>query len=159
MIAAPAQEGMARVLRWLLIVLMVAMTAAIFTQVFSRYVLQDSIPWTEEVARYILVYITFVGGALAVFENTHLKVELVVDLLSPRWQRGLHLFSASLIAMTAILLIYYGGRFTWLSRNTISPAIDQPLSWIYAVMPLAGVLMLIFAVLQIAGDLVRGRSG
>lgn len=157
MIAEPVQERMAQILRWLMIVLMVAMTATIFTQVFSRYVLQSSIPWTEEVARYILVYIAFVGGALAVFEKSHLRVEIVVEMLPLRAQQALHIFSTTLIAVIAALLVYYGGRFTLLARNTISPAIDQPMALIYVIMPVAGVLMLIFAILQIASFLAQSR--
>lgn len=150
------QEGLAKFLRWMIVAEMVALVVAVFTQVFSRYILNSSVPWTEEVARYILVYLTFTGGALAVYENTHLRVDVLLDACPPLIERGLRALSGILMAVTAILLIYYGARFTYLARGTISPAIDQPMAWVYAIMPLAGVLMLVYALLQTSAEL-RGR--
>ncbi|GAB4372058.1 MAG: TRAP transporter small permease [Kiloniellaceae bacterium] len=62
------EDGIVLVLFW-------ALAGVVFLQFFSRYVLNDSIGWTEEIARYLLVLVTFVGAALAVRKNSHIAVE------------------------------------------------------------------------------------
>ena len=150
-------EGIARCLRLAIVVLMVAMVICIFTQVFTRYVLNNSIPWTEEVARYVIVYLTFFGGALAVHEDKHIKLDFVVELLPPATQRILRAVSSFMMVLTSLLLIYYGTVFAYLGRDTISPAIEQSMAWVYSAMPAAGVLMLIYAIPWIFSHL-RGRE-
>lgn len=59
----------------IVLVLFWALAGVVFLQFFSRYVMNDSIGWTEEIARYLLVLVTFVGAALAVRKNTHIAVE------------------------------------------------------------------------------------
>jgi TRAP-type C4-dicarboxylate transport system permease small subunit len=57
----------------------------VFLQFFTRYVLNDSMAWTEEIARYLLIWVTFVGGAIAVRRGTHIGVEVLLHFLRPRY--------------------------------------------------------------------------
>lgn len=136
--------GLANALRWLLVIEMVALVICVSTQVFSRYVLGASVPWTEELARYVLVYLTFTGTALAAHENSHIRVDFVVEALPRFLRRPLYLMADLLMCVAAAILLYYGCRFTYLAKNTISPAIDQSMAWVYAAMPCAGLLMLMY---------------
>lgn len=61
----------------------------VFVQFFSRYALNDSIGWTEEVARYLLILTTFIGGAIGVRKNTHIMVEFFYRYLGPGSARAL----------------------------------------------------------------------
>lgn len=127
-----------------LIVLMGLMVIVIFTQVFSRYVVGSSISWTEELARYLLIYLTFIGSAVAVREHAHLRVDFLVVRLPAVVQRILALATTVGIAIAAGFLLYYGATFTLLARGTVSPALEQSIAWVYAVMPVTGLLMLAF---------------
>lgn len=64
----------------------------VFTQFFSRYVLNDSVAWTEEVARYLLIILTFIGSAGAVRRGTHIRVEALEMALPMRGRRVLWAF-------------------------------------------------------------------
>jgi len=62
-----------------------ALALDIFVQFFSRYVLDDSIGWTEEIARYLLISVGFIGSIIAVRKNTHIMVEFLFRFVSPRF--------------------------------------------------------------------------
>ena len=76
------EDGIVLVLFW-------GLAGVVFLQFFSRYVLNDSIGWTEEIARYLLVLVTFVGAALAVRKNSHIAVEFFYRYLPGAWGRTL----------------------------------------------------------------------
>lgn len=144
-----AREYLAKALRGLLVLQIFGLTVCVFAQVFSRYVLQDSISWTEELARYILVYMTFTGTALAAHDNSHINVDFFVNSLPSVAQKVIHVVSDLLMCVAAAILLYYGWRFTSLSQDTVSPALDQSMAWVYAAMPFAGVLMLFYGVIRL----------
>ncbi len=68
---------------WLGFVLLWVLAALVFTQFFSRYALNDSVAWTEEVARYLLIVLVFIGSAGAVRRGTHIRVEALEQALPP----------------------------------------------------------------------------
>lgn len=138
-------RALARVLDGVLALLLAGLVVAVFIQVFSRYVLQASVPWTEEVARYLLIYLTFIGAAVAVREHTHLRVDFVVVRLPQVAQRMIGLLMTVGIVISGVLLVIYGYSYTERSLGTISPAIGESIAWIYAVMPVAGALMVAYA--------------
>lgn len=129
-----------------LAVLMVGLVGVVFTQVLARYVIQSSVPWTEEVARYLLIYLTFVGAAVAVREHTHLRVDFLVVRLPQVVQRVVGIVMTLGLLVSGVLLVVYGYSYTERSLGTISPAIGESIAWIYAVMPLAGALMVAYSI-------------
>jgi TRAP-type C4-dicarboxylate transport system permease small subunit len=75
------QDGIVLLVFWIL-------AGVVFLQFFSRYVLNDSIGWTEEIARYLLICVTFVGATLAVRKNSHIAVEFFYRYLPGTWGRA-----------------------------------------------------------------------
>lgn len=148
-------RALAKGLDVILGVLMVGLVGVVFTQVFSRYVIRASVPWTEEVARYLLIYLTFVGAAVAVREHTHLRVDFLVVRLPRVVQRVVGVVMTLGIIVSGALLVVYGYSYTERSLGTISPAIGESIAWIYAVMPLAGALMVAYSI----PSLVRQFAG
>jgi TRAP-type transport system small permease protein len=84
---SPAKYGIED---WAGLVLLWVLGSLVFAQFFSRYVLNDSIAWTEEVARYLLIVLTFIGSAGAVRRGTHIRVEALEMALPPRARRVLY---------------------------------------------------------------------
>lgn len=75
---------------WAGLVLLCVTAILVFMQFFSRYALNDSVAWTEEVARYLLMVLTFVGAAVAVKRGAHIRVEALESALPPRARRVLY---------------------------------------------------------------------
>ena len=120
----------------------------VFYQFFTRYVLSDSAAWTEEIARYLLIVVTFVGSAMGVRCNTHIHVEFVYRYLPPGLQR----------AMSTLVDVVRAGLFayaTWLAielvprmHNLQMTVIDFPVSYIYVFVAL-GFLLMTFRAVQV----------
>src|SRR3954447_1871276 len=68
---------------WIAFVLFWALAIIVFLQFFTRYILNDSLSWTEEIARYGLMWLAFIGGAVVTRKKAHIAVELVSNLMKP----------------------------------------------------------------------------
>ncbi|MEQ8356170.1 MAG: TRAP transporter small permease [Kiloniellaceae bacterium] len=97
------EDGVVLVFFWVL-------AGVVFLQFFSRYVLNDSIGWTEEIARYLLITVTFVGATLAVRKNSHIAVEFFYRYLPGPWGRA---FST----LVDLLRIGFFGAATWITAK------------------------------------------
>lgn len=95
-----------RIEDWLVLVVFTVLAVTVFSQFFSRYVLGSSLGWTEEVARYLLVCLGFLGGAMAVRKSTHIGVEFFVRMMPDRLARFCRVFVAlfSTVFLAALLM-------------------------------------------------------
>lgn len=116
---------------WVGLVLLWAMGVLVFTQFFSRYALNDSVAWTEEVARYLLIALTFIGSAGAVRRGSHIRVEALENALPVAARRVLHaLLDAGRLGFWAF------GAWVGLDlaqRMGTQPmdSLDATLAWVY----------------------------
>ncbi len=141
---------------WLTLAIFWVLAYTVFYQFFTRYVLSDSAAWTEEIARYLLIAVTFLGGSMAVRRNTHIHVEFVYRYLSPGVGRALSTF----VDLIRFLFLAYA---TWLSielvpkmHNLGMTVVDLPMSYVYAVVAL-GFGMMAFRAAQVS--LVHWKQG
>lgn len=122
-----------RIEDWLAFAIFWVLAAVVFLQFFSRYVLNDSIAWTEEIARYLLIGTTFVGAAMAARRGTHIALELALYVLPPgprRWIRLLlALAAAGFFAIATWLCLEIAGAM-WYQPMVV---IDLPLGLVYYV--------------------------
>jgi TRAP-type C4-dicarboxylate transport system permease small subunit len=134
---------------WFTFVVFWLLALDVFYQFFTRYVLSDSAAWTEEIARYLLIVVTFVGSAMGVRRNTHIHVEFVYRYLPAGVQRTM----STLVDLARIALFGYG---TWLSielvprmHNLLMTVIDFPVSYVYAFVAV-GFALMTFRAVQVA---------
>lgn len=127
---------------WLAFVIFWALAIIVFVQFFTRYVLNDSLAWTEEIARYALIWVVFVGAVMVTRRNSHIAVELVANLLPP------NLLRASLLAFIDIVKLLFMGLLAYFSLTIIErmhyqrmTVIDVPMSYVYAGVLLGCVMM------------------
>ena len=93
---------------WLAFALFWALAFIVFLQFFTRYILNDSLSWTEEVARYGLMMLTFLGAAIVVRKNTHIAVEVLLQLSPPNVARPmLALIDAIKLIFLALLFLFF----------------------------------------------------
>jgi TRAP-type C4-dicarboxylate transport system permease small subunit len=139
---------MNKVLGAMIALLLAAMVIAVLWQVVSRYLLGAPSAWTEELARYLLVWLTLFGAAYAVGQKRHLAIDLVPGLATPLNRKRLATFSSLMIALFAFaVLVVGGGALTWLVHDLgqRSAALGIPLAIVYLAVPLSGLLTLVYA--------------
>ena len=117
---------------WLAFAIFWSLAFIVFLQFFTRYVLNDSLSWTEEIARYGLMWIVFIGGIMVTRRNTHIAVELLSNVMKPGLAR------ATLLAFVDLIKLGFLGLLAWLSwtitermglqRMTV---FDLPMSYVY----------------------------
>ncbi|MGG5823552.1 TRAP transporter small permease [Falsiroseomonas sp. HW251] len=116
---------------WLSLILFWALSLIVFLQFFSRYVLNDSIAWTEEIARYVLMALTFTGSAMAARRGTHIAVEFLPNALPPALRRWVHLVAACIAIAFYAILCWLCWQVAEAMQFQPMVVIDWPLSWVY----------------------------
>ena len=153
-----------RALRWVLVLLLGAMVLAVTWQVVSRYVLAAPSSWTEEVARYLLIWIGMLGAAYAFRTRMHIGLDLVPKALTGAAARRLHWFTLGIVIVFAVTVLVIGGGslvlLTWELRQT-SAALELPIAFVYSVIPLTGIVIVLYAMAAFtaeAGPDVAGEA-
>jgi len=134
---------------WIAFAIFWGLAVIVFLQVFTRYVLNSSFAWTEEIARYLLICVTFIGGGIAVRKNTHIHVELLYLLLPKIGGRVL----ATLVDVIRIgflgFLLLSGIRIYPVMQTQYMTVVEVPMSALYGVV-LAGLFIMLVRSLVLA---------
>ena len=118
-----------------------SMTLIVAVQVFSRYVLNHSIFWSEELARYLLVWMTFLGAGVAYYRKAHPGIDILQKRLPPKSQKiSLLLVHIAALALFGVMTIY-GLKFAYFVRLQISPALQLPKWTIFSIIPISGIIL------------------
>lgn len=126
--------------------LMSVLLLDVLAGVLFRYVLGLPLEWSEELARFLIIAITFVGAMVPLEQGRHFQVEMVVERLSPR-SRRLALSGANLvIGATLLVLIVHGWAMTEVTATEDSPAMGLPYAVTYVMIPIGAALMLLVVV-------------
>jgi len=139
-------EILFRLLCWVCGILMFAMMGIIFSQVVARYGFHHSLTWSEEVGRYIFVWISFLGMAAAFKAGAHVALDLLVKYLQGVSRKTLELVNSVLIVLLSSAILYSGMKLFFLGMRQKSPALKLPMHWVYIVVPVSGTILLYFAV-------------
>lgn len=125
------------------------LAAVVFWQFFTRYVLNDSASWTEEIARYLLICLVFIGAAIGVRKNNHIQVDFFYRVLPS----GLMRVMSTLVDAVRIAFLAYCVWLTWLLMSKIGSSrmaiVDLPMGLLYSVV-LAGFALMTFRAVQVA---------
>ncbi|WP_321447193.1 TRAP transporter small permease [uncultured Cohaesibacter sp.] len=142
-----------RTLLWIIASLMFVMMGLTFTQVVARYLMHHSLSWSEEVGRYVFVWISFLGLAAAFRSGAHVALDILSDILSPAPRRVLAVINTSFIFILAIALFFGGIALMKFGMNQRSPALDLPMYLVYLVIPFSGIALGYFALRAVWGHL------
>ena len=136
---------------WVTFVLFWLMAAVVFYQVYTRYVLSDSAGWTEEIARYFLVAVVFIGASMSVRRNNHIQVDYFYRLMPRRAGRVL----STVVDAMRCLFLGYSTWLTWLLIQRIGrqqmAVIDLPVGIVFSCM-LFGFALMTARSVQVARD-------
>ena len=127
---------------WLAFVLFWALAIIVFLQFYTRYILNDSLSWTEEIARYGLMWITFIGGAIVIRRRSSIAVEVLLHFVSKPVARLLLALIDLVTLFFLALLAYFSVAITDRMSLQIMTVVDWPMSWVYAGIAFGCFLML-----------------
>lgn len=147
-----------RLVEWALVVLSVLIFAVVFLQVLFRYLLRQPLFWSEELPRYLLIWMSFLAAALAQRQDAHINITLCLAPLSARARQRLKVLTDTVVLAFFCILIYSGGLVTSITAHHRSTALQLPMGLVYAALPLGAVLMSLYLVLQIADGMRRLKA-
>ena len=135
------------VLYWFSFVAMMIMLITIFSQVVTRYGFGYTPVWSEELARYLFVYVVFLGSALIMGESGHLSVEFLPTLFKGTIVgKLLNLLSLVCGYLFVAILLQQGTKMVQIMTFQESAALDMSMSYVYAVIPVGATLMLLYLI-------------
>ncbi len=135
--------------------MMAVMTVIIALQVFTRYVLQDSLTWTEEIGRYLMIWICFLGSAMALKYGEHISVTFIEERFPPRIRQGVRLGIALTVLAFFALATWEGVLMTLQVSGQQAPVTWISMAWAYSCIPVGCFFMMIHALAQLV--LYRGN--
>ena len=150
-----------KVLEWILIISMSLLVIDVLWQVFSRYVLNDPSSFTEELARFLLIWVGLLGASYAAGQRMHLAVDILPSRLQGEKKIYLDILILSLIIVFAMTVMVFGGArlvTITLFLGQMAAALQMPLGYVYTILPLSGLLIAFYALFYLIDEL-RVLSG
>jgi TRAP-type C4-dicarboxylate transport system permease small subunit len=124
--------------------LMMAMTALTLLQVVSRYAMDAAFPWTEELARIVLIYLTFIGSIVAFQRREHLKIEIIVHASSQGARRWLRVIVDLASMLVLGVVVWQGAPLLHRFWPMLSAALNWPTTIFYFPVVLCCFVMLVY---------------
>ncbi|MED4206528.1 TRAP transporter small permease [Neobacillus mesonae] len=110
-----------------------SMSIMVFGNVILRYIFNSGITWSEEMSRFLFVWMVFLGAIACLKDNMHLGVDLVVNALPPKLKKIAFVISNLLVLYVLWLLLVGSWKMTLLNMNSTAPATGLPLAYLYGI--------------------------
>lgn len=149
-------------LRYLLIVLMALLVLDVLWQVITRFILSNPSSFTEELSRFLLIWIGLLGAALAYKDSMHLGLDILTKDLTGKKKLYSDLLVHVLVAIFAIVVLIVGGGNLvglTLSLNQVSASMGILMGYVYVALPLSGALILLYSMDFVVRDIQAYASG
>ncbi|SNR68489.1 TRAP transporter small permease [Puniceibacterium sediminis] len=145
--------------RSVIVVVFVVLVICVSWQVITRYILGVPSTITDEIARFLFIWLALLGGAYTYGQGRHLAIDTIARSLTGRNRLIVEACITVLVAAFAACVLVWGGLqlvFQTLSAGQISPSLRIPMGYVYCAVPISGVVILCYAVSQLI-TLARGR--
>ena len=146
------KRALDKILGNFLVFLLVMMVLAVLWQIFSRYIMNSPSSFTEELARYLFIWIGILGSAYAAGQQTHLAIDILPPKLDPVNRVRLRIGINVLIILFSLTVLVIGGAnlvYVNYLLGQSSAALNLPLSFVYSIVPVSGVLVIYYKVNEI----------
>ncbi|NMC31176.1 MAG: TRAP transporter small permease [Veillonellaceae bacterium] len=141
-------KALETVIRYMVLVLLGLMVVIVFANVVTRYYLHFSLAWSEEVTRFMLVWLVFLGSFLAYINDEHLGLDILVKKLPPLVRKIVLVFTNALVIF-ALYAVLEGGYLMMIANfDWLSPAAEIPQGYVYIVIPISCALMIFQTLLK-----------
>ena len=131
--------------RYVIITLVGIIAVVMMAQVVFRYGLDNSIPWSEEVSKYLMVWLAFMGAPIALMHANHISIDLLLKAFPARGQQLFHLLVNIIIIMTMCIVFYHGAKFSQMGARQVASSINISMLYMYIAVPVGSLLTAIVA--------------
>ena len=144
---------------WTLFISVMVALIALFFNVVLRYGFNYTLAWSEELVREVIIYTTFIGCCAAVKNRSMIKIDASVQLF-PKLKTLLTYFSNTVILIFSVMMMVYGWQMAAMQARTFQKTLilQIPLVYLYAILPLTGVLMFIRTLQVIYQDFRQAKA-
>ncbi|EGA89270.1 Tripartite ATP-independent periplasmic transporter DctQ component [Planococcus donghaensis MPA1U2] len=136
--------------------IMALLVTVVFLQVIFRFVLNSPLAWTEELARYSLIWLTFLGAAYAMSSKAHIGMEFFVKLFAVPVRKALYSIATFASLLFFLLMVVEGYDLAMQGMSQTSPVLRIPMGVIYMVIPVSGAILIINMASQFSKDFKSG---
>jgi len=139
-------DKISKLVELILIILLGTGVLGVLVQITGRWWFNKVPPWTEEYARYSMVWIGMIGSALLVRTNSHLGVDIFLLMMKKDMKKFAQYLGIVLTAIVGVILTYYGTFLTIKNMDQISPGLNMPFAYVYLSLPVSGILFILFCI-------------
>ena len=130
-----------KVLRWLTIFLMAAITLNVFVGVFWRYALNSSIAWYEEAGKYMMFWLVFVAAPIVLKNRGQIALDILPNMLAPRLRNFNYLIIYAVVFGLMCVFVWQGYSIAWIARKQQPSSFELSFFWIYFAIPFGSAVM------------------
>ncbi len=144
-----------RALEIFLVTMMGVLVLDVLWQVISRYLLKSPSSFTDELARFLLIWIGILGAGYVTGKNMHLAIDVLINKFNEKYKILIHYFIHGSIAVFALFIMVIGGSnliYILLKLGNISAALSVPIGYVYAVIPASGILIIYYSIFNMISD-------
>lgn len=145
------------VLKIMLALMLAAAFIALLLQVFGRFVFNIPFSWTEELSRYLMIWIAFIGSSVAIRHQQLIRIEALTHYLSKNMRIGIHLVSALVMILFFVVVCIYSLDLLKITSLQSSPALHLPMSVPYSAIPVGCLLMLCNTIVSFFDMIQKGE--
>ncbi len=141
-------KALNRIIETLLVIIFALLVLDVVWQVFSRYVLDRSFSFTEEFARFALIWLSLLGAAYLNGKQSHLSMDYLLNKLSPQdLKRRKKVLEALMFLFSFLVLVVGGGNlvYTTFLLGQKSPAMNLSLGYVYSIIPISGLIIMFYS--------------
>ncbi len=138
-----------RILEIFVIVIFAVLVIDVLWQIFSRFILSNPSSFTDELARFLLIWLSLLGGAYTLGKRLHLSIDLLSHKLSEKQSLVVDCFAQIVILSFVVSVLIVGGSrlvFVTLFLEQTSAALNIPLGYVYSILPISGSIMVLYCI-------------
>ncbi len=141
----------------IIVILFTIIFSVVLLQIFFRYVLNSPLTWSEELSRYLFIWISFLGWTLATRHNTHIRVEFAINALPTKIRFIIKIISQIIIIFFVGMLAYLGIRMAARSVDVPTITLFFTYAYIYAIVPISSAIILFYTILDFI-DMIKHKE-
>ncbi|WP_404454813.1 TRAP transporter small permease [Oceanobacillus kapialis] len=141
-----------QVVKYIVSAMFIVLAVLVVLQVVTRFIIDYPLSWSEEISRYLMIYIVFLGSALAMRNKEHIAIDFLMEVVSAKKKKVLNTVILWISLIFAAILLYFGAALTLTVVGQATPTLQFSMSWAYAAIPLGALLLLLNTIAVLMED-------